>query len=377
MPERATAHIDTTAVVANARMLSRRLQGGSVLCPVVKADAYGHDAGIVASALAAAGFKRLAVVSAAEAVRLREAVPDSDILVMGAMTPGEMAEAIDVDAAVSVWHPGFLENAIAHAGRSGQRLRAHVKYDTGMGRLGARDPDLVLAMVERAVDTDVFAGLWTHFATADIFGDPEQEEYFAWQLERFTAMADDVRARHPDVEVTVHAANSAATLREPAAHFDMVRCGIAVYGLDPFQGDARETGLVPVMRLTARVADVKHLAPGDSVGYGRRWQAPEPDGSRIAVIPIGYADGVRRALSNRGRVLIRGASFPIVGTISMDNLTVDIGDRTDIRPGDEVVLIGEDRDSGERITAEEIARQLDTINYEITCGIGPRVPRRR
>jgi alanine racemase len=167
-----------------------------------------------------------------------------------------------------------------------------------------------------------------------------------------------------------HAANSAAVLRDPAAHFDMARCGIAVYGMDPFGESAEARDLEPALALTSYVADVKHVAAGESVGYGRTWSAASD--TRVAVLPIGYGDGYRRGLSNRAEVIIRGRRYPVVGTISMDNLTVEVGD-ADIGVGDVAVLVGGEGD--EHVSAEELARTLGTINYEVTCGISARVPR--
>jgi alanine racemase len=169
----------------------------------------------------------------------------------------------------------------------------------------------------------------------------------------------------------VHAANSAAALRDPRSHFDMVRCGIAVYGMDPFHEDPGAHGLEPALTLRSWVAAVRRFEAGDSAGYGRRWTAEEP--TWVATVPIGYGDGWRRALSNNCDVLIGGRRHPLVGTVSMDSVTVALGPETDVQGGDEVVLIGPQGD--ERILAEEVARRLDTINYEITCGLSPRVRR--
>jgi alanine racemase len=169
----------------------------------------------------------------------------------------------------------------------------------------------------------------------------------------------------------VHAANSAAALRDPASHFDMVRCGVAVYGLDPFQEDPASRGLKPALSLHSYVADVKRFTAGASAGYGRTWTAPRD--TWVGVLPIGYGDGVRRGLSNNAEVLVNGRRHPLVGTVSMDNVTIDLGPETDVTPGDAAVLIGTQGE--ERVLAEEVARRLDTINYEITCGISARVPR--
>jgi alanine racemase len=203
----------------------------------------------------------------------------------------------------------------------------------------------------------------THFATADEPGD----DFFAEQLERFRSWAPPLRERMPGV--LLHAANSAATLRDPAAHFDLVRTGIAVYGMDPFGEDAAARDLRPALALRSYVAEVKPIAEGESTGYGRRFVAAGP--SLIATVPIGYGDGWRRALTGAD-VLVGGRRVPIAGTISMDNVTLDLGPH-EAAVGDEVVLIGEQ--AGERITAEEVARRLQTINYEVTCALTPRVPR--
>jgi alanine racemase len=209
------------------------------------------------------------------------------------------------------------------------------------------------------------AGAMTHFATADEEGD----DYFTAQLEAFTHFAAELKQQRP--EIVLHAANSAAAFRDSAAHFDMVRCGVAVYGLDPFQRDPTERGLEPVLSLETYVAAVKRFEQGESAGYGRRWRAGES--TWVGTVPIGYGDGWRRALSNSGEVLVRGRRHPVIGTISMDNLTIELGPETDVEPGEPVVLIG--HQGGERILCEEVAARLDTINYEITCGLSPRVRR--
>jgi alanine racemase len=176
-----------------------------------------------------------------------------------------------------------------------------------------------------------------------------------------------VRANHPGT--IAHAANSAGTLRDPAAHFDMVRCGVAIYGLDPFGREPADHDLTPALSLHSYVAAVKRFEPGESAGYGRRWKATEP--TWVGVLPIGYGDGWRRALTNNADVLVGGRRYPLVGTVSMDNITIDLGPQTDVQIGDEAVLIG--AQGGERILAEEVAERIGTINYEVTCGIGRRV----
>jgi alanine racemase len=241
----------------------------------------------------------------------------------------------------------------------------HVKLDTGMGRLGTRDADEATrtAAAVGAAPGLRLAGAMTHFATSD-----DDPGFARAQLARFLSW---VRAlKQDDDGVLAHAANSAAALGIPESRLDMVRCGIAVYGMDPFQDDPARHGLAPALELRSYVAEVKRIAPGESAGYGRRFVAGRP--TWIGTIPVGYADGVRRALTNDCDVLVGGRRVPLVGTVSMDNITVDLGPEPPAR-GAPAVLIG--RQGGERVLAEEWARRLGTINYEITCSISARVPR--
>jgi alanine racemase len=319
------------------------------LCAVVKADAYGHGVEPVVEAALAGGATWLAVATAGEAAELRRLAVDVPVLVMGAVTRDELRVAIEAEADVVAWSEEVAEAA----------ARIHVKLDTGMGRLGTRDRELARRLAVRPNTV----GLMTHFATADELND----DLFPAQLEAFGEFVDEV-ARD---DVVVHAANSAAALREPAAHFDMVRCGVAIYGLDPFQADPGAHELEPALSLHSWLASVRRIEAGDSVGYGRRWRAPEP--TWIGTVPVGYGDGWRRALTNDCDVLIRGRRHPLVGTVSMDNVTVDLGPDPEPEVGDEVVLIGVQGE--ERILAEEVARRMGTINYEVTTGLLPRVPR--
>jgi len=367
MVSRAVARIDLEAVRSNCSRLRSELSDRSELCAVVKADAYGHGAEACAGAALEGGAGGLAVATAAEGEQIRGAFPDCRLLTMGALTAVELDVALAARSEISVWRPDFLDLVAARARALGVAARVHLKLDSGMGRLGTRDPSEVLALVRACVESDDLepAGVWTHFATADEPG----SEFFAEQLGRFEETAAAVRAENP--AVTAHAANSAAVFREPRSHFDMVRCGIAVYGLDPYQGDPAERRLRPALSLHSYVADVKRFEAGDSAGYGRTWRAPAD--TLVGVLPLGYGDGLRRGLSNNGEVLIRGRRHPLVGTVSMDNVTVDLGPETDVVPGDEAVVIGAQGE--EEIRAEEVARRLQTINYEVTCGISARVPR--
>jgi alanine racemase len=291
--------------------------------------------------------------------QLRSEGIDARLLVLGALSPAELDVALAADADVTTWREPFVAAVAARGGG-----RVHVKLDTGMGRLGTRDPDEATRVVAAAAATDgvQLAGAMTHFATADEPGDA----FFGEQRKRFEAWVRPLADRHP--EVVVHAANSAALLRDPASHFDLVRAGVAIYGLDPFQEDAAARDLEPALELASYVAEVKACAAGESAGYGRRFVAQRD--TTIATVPIGYGDGVRRALTNNAELLVDGRRFPLVGTVSMDNVTLDLGpDGGGVRIGDEALLVG----AG--LPVEEMARRLGTINYEITCGLTARVPR--
>ena len=369
---RASAVVDLGAIERNCARLAGSLAGGTELCAVVKADAYGHGAVQVAGAALRGGATTLAVATADEVAELRAAYPQARLFTMGALSAEELDAVLAAGSELTVWREGFRALVAERGAASGVRPVVHVKHDSGMGRLGERDPDATLALCDAVAADDrlELGALWTHFATADEAGDPFMGE----QLDRFMALAERARERHP--QLRLHAANSAATLREPRAHMDMVRCGIAIYGMDPFGRDPAAHALEPAMALRSYVADVKRFAAGDSAGYGRTWRA-ERD-TWVGVLPIGYGDGLRRGLSGHASAFVGGRRVPLVGTISMDNVTVDLGPRTDVEPGMEAVLMGAARDSGdgaERILAEELAAALGTINYEVTCGISPRVPR--
>jgi len=340
---RAVADIDLGAIERNCARLPKPL------CAVVKANAYGHGTVPVAEAALAGGAEWLAVATAGEAADLRAGGIGAPVLVMGALTRDEVGAAVEAEADVVAWTEEVAEAA----------PRVHVKLDTGMSRLGTKDRELALRLAARPNAV----GLMTHFATADERGD----DLFPAQLDRFREFVSDVGRD----DVLVHAANSAAALRDPESHFDLVRCGVAVYGLDPFQGDPADHGLEPAMTLRSWVAALRRLEAGESAGYGRRWTAEGP--TWLATVPIGYGDGWRRALTNNADVLIGGRRHPLAGAVSMDNVTVALGAGADVAVGDEVVLLGAQGD--ERILVEEVARRIGTINYEVTTGLLPRVRR--
>jgi alanine racemase len=318
--------IDLGALRRNTGTLLRALDGAE-LWAVVKADAYGHGAADVAGAALAAGARALCVATVPEGLALRGEYPAARILVMGPAGNREVAQARDAR----------LELAIGD-GEIPEGVAVHLKLDTGMGRYGLSELPSPPAEV---------VGLMTHLATAD--GDPE---FAAVQLDRFRAATAGFD------HLTRHAANSAAALRLADARFDAARCGIALYGLSPFGGDPADDGLEPVLRWESRLAQVKRLEPGDSTGYGRRFTAKRP--TWIGLVPLGYADGFRRALTGT-TVRVAGEPRRVVGTISMDSFAVEL-DR-ELPVDTPVVLLGHG------VLAEEHARVAKTINYELVCGI--------
>ena len=349
---RALARVDTGAIARNCTHLAG-IAGRARLCAVVKADGYGHGALEAARAAQAGGAAWLAVATAPEAAELRAGGIEGRLLVMGALSVEELPVALDAGADVVAWREAFVDRLPADAS-------VHVKLDTGMGRLGTRDADEALRVAERAGDRLV--GAMTHFATAD-----DDPAFAREQLARFLPFVEQLRERRPDL--IAHAANSPGTIGIPESRLDMVRCGVAIYGLDPFQADPAPQGLEPALELVSYVGEVKPIAAGESTGYGRRFVA-ERDGW-VATIPIGYGDGFRRDLTNNADVLIGGRRHPLAGTVSMDNITVRLDEP--VERGAQAVLIGAQGD--ERILVEELARRLGTINYEVTCGISARVPR--
>jgi alanine racemase len=353
------------AIERNVLRLRDGLNVGTRFCAVVKADAYGHGAAPVAHAALAAGAGSLAVATAPEAGELRRAGIGAPILVLGALSADELGEGLAARAELVAWDERFVARVLSCAQRAPVRL--HVKLDSGMGRLGTRDRRRALSLARAVLEAHPvleLAGAMTHFATAD-----DDQEFVAHQLAQFDPFVRELRSIAPSI--TVHAANSAATLRTPASHYDMVRCGIAIYGCDPMNRDPIPLTLEPALSLSTYVGAVKLARAGDSAGYGRRFVAGAD--TWIATLPIGYADGVPRALSNNCDVLIGSRRYPLVGTVSMDNITVDLGDEPLVEVGTQATLIGIDGD--QRQTVEDLARRLRTINYEIVCGISKRVPR--
>jgi alanine racemase len=342
--------VDLGAVRHNVRALRRRA-GGALLMAVVKADAYGHGAVPVARAALEAGADSLAVVTAEEGAELRGAGLGAPVLVFTDLPPGKLLLARQHRLVVTAHS---VESARRIAAVPG--LAAHLKVNTGMNRWGVEPSEVGEA---RKVLGDQLAGVYTHFSSAD--SDASETRL---QMERF----DAVLADQPLGGLPVHAANSAALLWHPKAHYDCVRPGISLYGLHPRGdgGDPGKEGLRPAMTLGSYVADRRRLQPGEGVSYGLTYRAERP--TFAATVPVGYAEGYRRALSGKAHALIRGVKRPLLGRVTMDACVFGVDDGVEV--GDEVVLLG--GQGGERVSAEELGRLAGTINYEITTGVNPR-----
>lgn len=362
------ADVDLGAIRHNVLSL-RGLVAPAEVCAVVKADAYGHGLVAVARATIDAGATWLAVALVEEGRRLRDAGLSVPILVLSEPRPFEMIEVATYDLRPAVYSGAGIAAAAAAATQFGRVIPVHLKIDTGMHRVGA-PPEMALTLAKAIADraTLELEGVWTHCAIGDVPEDP----FTDLQLDRFDAVlaeleANDLRPRWR------HAANSATAVAFPRGRYDMVRCGIAIFGITPGPGVADRLRLRPALTLRSEVSYVKPIAAGERVSYGLRWEAPA-DGY-LATVPIGYADGVRRRLwSVGGEVLIGGRRRRLAGVVTMDQLMVDLGDDDSVKEGDEVILIG--RQGSEEITAEEVAAKLDTIGYEVICDIETRVPRR-
>lgn len=362
----ARAEVDLGAIAGNTRVLAE-LARPAGLCAVVKADGYGHGAIAVSRVALRAGASWLAVALVEEAAVLRKSGIDAPILLLSQPRAGDVPAAVRYDVRVTVYTAEGVRAVAAAAREAGTVARVHLKVDTGMNRVGAR-PAEVAALVDAvsACPELELEALWTHCAVADEPGHPFTDQ----QLDRFEATVAGLEAkgRRPPL---LHAANSAAAIEHPRARFDLVRSGIALYGIAPSPALAGRLPIRPALSLKAEVSMVKRVRAGEGISYGLRHRF-ERD-TTVATVPIGYADGVPRRLSLvGGQVLVGGRRRPMVGVVTMDQLMVDCGDDP-VAVGDEVVLLG--RQGDEEIPADEWARALDTIAYEIVCGIGPRVPR--
>lgn len=370
-PDRPTwVEIDLNAIGANCRRLKQMIGPNVELLASLKADAYGHGALRVARTVLYHGATRLGVATLSEAVPLRQAGIAAPILVFGYLPPWQMREAVRLGITVTLYSLETAQ-ALAQAAQSlGIPVHAHLKIDSGMGRLGLRaeQVDMITGIADeiQKLPGIELEGIFTHFACAD----SADQTLNQLQLARFKAVLAALEAKglRPPI---VHAANSAATLSLPEAHFNMVRPGIALYGLHPSDEVRLPAGFQPALTFKTQIAQVKDIPAGECISYGCTFVTPTA--MSIAVIPVGYADGFRRAPANWGEVLVRGKRAPLVGRVCMDQSMIDVSTIPGVSVGDEVVLIGQQRN--EQLAAEAVAARLGTINYEVVSEILARVPR--
>jgi alanine racemase len=361
------AEIDLDAVQHNLRQVRSRVGSGVKIMSVVKANAYGHGIIEVSSALREAGTNYLGVGILEEGILLREHAVEVPILVFAPPFPEQVEIALDYDLGTTVCSSVTAETLNALSSNRGRRAVVHVKVDTGMGRLGVdyREAVEFTKHVASLVNLDV-QGIYTQFATAD-----EKDSGFArTQLDRFQGVVSTLSNCGVDVPLK-HCANSGAILNLKDSYYDMVRPGIMLYGYYPSQETSNILPLTRVLAWRSRIGFVKRVGAGTPISYGRRYVTDLP--TTIASVPIGYADGLNRRLTNTGEVIIRGRRYPLVGSICMDQVMVDLGTSTDAKVGDDVTFIGVD--GGEEISAWDVADRLGTIPYEVCCAISDRVPR--
>lgn len=368
-PERAThARIHCDYLRSNLAAIRGSIPEGTLICAALKANAYGHGAGPVSRIMRQEGVEILGVSSPSEGEELRRLGDKGRILVYGPSVPEEVPVTLDAALETMISDAVFLE-VLEHALKSRPasfRLPVHLKIDTGMGRIGCR-PSEALTLARRMAGNPQMelAGLATHFPSADSDA-PEDMEFTRHQTGVLESVSQQLR--HNDINPgLVHAANSGAMALSPGSALNMVRPGIALYGYGKNIGMDK---LKPVMELVTRITAIKKVFPGESVSYGRTWRAERE--TWIATVPAGYADGYRRALSNKGEVLIGKRCYPVAGTVCMDQMMVNLGPQTTINLYDEVTLFGADSRGP---SAEDLAEVSSTISYEILCGISARVPR--
>jgi alanine racemase len=360
------AEIDVEAFIANARALAGLLSGARMIV-VLKADGYGHGAAALARAAASAGLPMwgFGVSSVEEGVALREAGLTQPILILGSLFPFESFEpALEHRLTPTVASAAVALELEKVAARIGRRSAVHLKVDTGMGRIGV-SPKGAGEVVDAIKSCGRLAleAVYTHLAKSDSADDTRM------QLARFDGVLKDVRAR--GLSPHAHAANSTALIHFPESHYNFVRPGLALYGVPPTPESARSVSLKPVLAWKTRVVFLKSVPSGTPVSYDGTHRVSRP--SRLATLPVGYADGYRRALSNKGCVLVKGRRCPVLGRVTMDQTVVDVTDVPQVDVGAEAVLLG--AQGAERITANEMASWADTISYEVLCGITNRVPR--
>lgn len=366
---RVVAEVDVKAIIHNYKQIRSSIPKYTQIMSIVKADGYGHGAVEVAQILEKQGVNYFAVAIANEGAELRKAGVTTPILVLGYTPAADIPILIENDLTQTIFSYEMAKYISYEASKIGKKVKVHIKIDTGMGRIGfIPHPTSIQEIVDiNQLPNIEMEGVFTHFSSAD----EADTTYTKQQCSIFHGFLKELREVGIEFPI-IHAANSAAVITHHEAHLNMVRLGIALYGYYPSKEVVSDTlNLIPAMSLKTQVVHVKELPEGQSIGYGRKYVTTK--NTRIATIPIGYADGYSRGLSNKGRVLIRGEHAPVIGNICMDQFMVDVTHINYVNVGDEVVVFGKQGDK--EISVDQIADVLGTINYEIICMIGKRVPR--
>jgi alanine racemase len=365
----AWVEVDLNAIAHNMREIRSIVRPETEIMAVVKANGYGHGAVQVAKTVLKYGATRLGVATLGEAVEIREKGISVPILVLG-YTPEEQAEtAIEYDVAQSIYTFEMAQACARTAEKKGKRAIIHLKIDTGMGRIGFLPSSATIMEIKKIFNMPwlFVEGIFTHFAVADCL----DKTFTRQQFNKFQEVVHTLEQEGVEIPLK-HAANSAAVIDLPQTHLNLVRPGIIIYGLyQSKEVDQQKISLQPALTLKAKVSFVKNVALGTSISYGRRYITEKE--ALIATLPLGYADGFDRMLSNRGEVLLHGKRVSVVGTVCMDQFMVNASKAPDTKIGDEAVIIGVQ--GHEQISVEEIAERLNTINYEILCMLSQRVPR--
>jgi len=338
----------------------------SEMMPIVKADAYGHGVIPVVKTLMACGAKRYGVALLEEALEIKAVFPELTIMIIGATELDHSDTLVKEDIIPAIYQFSQAQALSDAAVKQNRTARLHIKIDTGMNRIGFRETDSLDILRIADLPNLFIEGIFTHFATSD-----QRDLSFAReQLKRFQTLYGKLKSAGLTIPIR-HAANSAAIIQFPESHFELVRLGISLYGLTPSSQIGGNVGLEPVMSWKAKVSHVKSIKTGETISYGRTFQAAYP--TRVATIPVGYADGLRRALSNHGEMLIQGRRSMVIGRICMDQTMLEVTKIPSVQVGDIVTILG--KDNHEQITATEMAEWIGTISYEVVCGISKRVPR--
>ena len=338
----------------------------SEMMPIVKADAYGHGVIPVVKTLIACGVQRYGVALLEEALEIKAVFPELTVMVLGATEPDQSDVLVKEEIIPAIFQLSQAQALSDAAVKQNRTARLHIKIDTGMNRIGFRERDFAHIIKIAALPNLFIEGIFTHLATSD-----QRDLSFAReQLNRFQSLYDKLKKAGLTIPIR-HAANSAAILQFSESHFELVRPGISLYGFTPSSQISGAVGLEPVMAWKARISHIKGIKTGETVSYGRTFQAAYP--TRVATIPVGYADGLRRALSNQGEMLIHGRRSTMIGRICMDQTMLEVTKIPGVQVGDIVTILG--KDGYDQITATEMAEWMGTISYEVVCGISKRVPR--